>query len=283
MLKTLARAGFLSSSSAMAAVEHKQHKHLDFYREVLRTLAAEGHISREDSVLAVCAGDSDAYALAKEGFKRVTISNLDGKYHSMFEGGLEDFETLPLDLESPELPEEAYDVVVVHSGLHHLACPPAGITQMYRMARKAILAFEPNLSWYTTLGARLGFGQVYEVGAVQAHGYQSGGHRNGPIPNYVYRFCPAEVRRVIRAFNPVGEHAYRFFYKTRPPRFVGLPAAIRPIAQAISPLFKLMGALCPALANNIAFYVEKPKIPADLFPWLKEEEGKVVPNPDGFP
>jgi hypothetical protein len=47
---------------------------------------------------------------------------------------------------------------------------------------------------------------------------------------------------------------------------------------AVLPLLKALSLLVPALCNNFAFLVLKPRVPADLFPWLAVNDGRVTLN-----
>jgi uncharacterized membrane protein len=54
------------------------------------------------------------------------------------------------------------------------------------------------------------------------------------------------------------------------PYLAGVLAAL-PVLKALSPIV-------PALCNNFAFLVLKPRIPEDLFPWLTAANGKLALN-----
>ena len=49
---------------------------------------------------------------------------------------------------------------------HHCHSPHRGLLEMYRVARRGVLAFEPRDTRLVRLGVRLGFGQEYEIAAV---------------------------------------------------------------------------------------------------------------------
>ncbi len=251
-----------------------------FFQRVLGCLVSEGAVHPEDSVLVVCGGDTDHANLREAGFTNVTISNLDermqadgGNRYAPYGWRYEHAEALGMESCS-------YDVVMVHSGLHHLRCPLKGVTEMYRVARKGILGFEPNLNAFTRLGARLGFGQRYETAAVYFNDCRWGGVENSEIPNHVFRFRRDDIHRTVQTFNPVAEHECRIWYATRFPSClssVGNPF-IRIPAKMGAPLFEMAGRICPFLANNMAFWVRKPRIPEELFPWLRETDGGIHVN-----
>lgn len=253
-----------------------------FFQTVLADLLDKGCISKDDSMLVICGGTTDFDNLMAAGFTNVTISNLDERM--LADGGAC---YLPYawrfeNAEKIDVENGSYDLVLVHSGLHHLRCPLHGITEMYRIARKGVIGFEPNMNLFTKLGAHLGFGQIWEHAAVYFNDLKWGGVENTEIPNFVYRFRADDIRQTANTFNPIADHRCRFWYSTRfPDRLLSVSnPLIRIPAKLGAPLFELAGSLLPSLANNIAFWIEKPKLPEDLLPWLRLEDGKVTLDKD---
>lgn len=251
-----------------------------FYRDVLRELLAEGKLSLDDAILVACGGEADRDCLKSLGFKSVTISNLDERLRSSGGEMFAPFRWEFQDLESLSYPDNHFDVAIVHSGLHHLRSPHRGLLEMYRVARRGILGFEPHDSGFTRLGARLGFGQVYEDAAVYANEGRYGGVANTSAPNYVYRFGAREIRSVVQTFNPVAEHECRFWYSTQiPGRLKSLRHGFRYwTIKLASGVLVPLGRCFPYFANHIAFHIRKPDLPAELFPWLRMEDGVVAAN-----
>lgn len=188
----------------------------DFYIDTLRELLARGALRRDMKVLVVCAGEYDRQVLRECGFTDVTLSNLDAKIRgesvAPFAWSFQDAERLEFD-------DGEFDMVLVHSGLHHAQSPHRALLEMYRVARTGIVCFEPIDNPVTRLGVRLGLGQEYEVAAVAGTGYRFGGQRNTPIPNYVYRWTRREVEKTVLAFAPVAKHRFFYFYALRVPWF----------------------------------------------------------------
>ncbi|MFN0128171.1 MAG: class I SAM-dependent methyltransferase [Verrucomicrobiales bacterium] len=249
-----------------------------FYSNVLKRLLDRRVLSLDDRILVVCGGPFDKEVLQSMGFRDVTITNLDER--QKVDGGAEfapyrwDFQ----DLESLSYADESYDVVLVHSGLHHLSCPQRGLNEMYRVARRAVIGFEPHRNLYTTLGVKLGAGQAYEDAAVYYNDCRWGGVANTEIPNYVVRFNRGDIERTVQIYNPIAHHKIDFFYATRIPcRLQGL-ARQRLVGRAVSALTGVLAALgrLPFLANNLAFCIHKPRLPDDLFPWLMLKDGRVT-------
>ncbi len=249
----------------------------DFYRAVLDDLTAAGDLRRQDEVLVVCGGMTDHRVLRNAGFENVTISNLDERLLATGSQPFEPYSWRHLKLQHLDLPDESYDFVVVHSGLHHLRCPPLGITEMFRVARKGIIGFEPNKNHYTRLGVRLGFGQQYEAAAVLDNECRWGGVENSEIPNYVYRFDKEDIERTIQAYAPVCRYRYRYWYATRVPGrlFRINNPLIRLLSTATAGFLEWAGRRCAWMANNMAFAVLKPDRKDALFPWLTRENGRI--------
>jgi len=247
-----------------------------FYRGVLSELLDKGGLGLDDKILVVCGGEADRDCLTSLGFKNVTISNLDERLRASGGEAFAPYHWEFQDLEKLSYPDEHFDFVIVHSGLHHLRSPHRGLLEMYRVARRGILGFEPHDSGFTRMGARLGFGQVYEDAAVFANEGRFGGVANTSVPNYVYRFDAKEIASVVQTFNPVAEHERRFWYSTQiPDRLKSLRNGLRYwLVRLASGALVLLGRCFPFFANHIAFHIRKPDLPGELFPWLRmDEEG----------
>src|SRR5215469_3212513 len=143
------------------------------------------------SVLAIGAGELDVSLLRSLGFSRVTTSNIEGSDT-----------TFSLDAENIELPDNSYAVVIAHAVLHHCRSPHKAVTEMARIARKHILFIEPNESLLMRLLMKMGFSFPYELAAVWDNGYVAGGMRNGPIPNFIYRWNKNELRKTLASGMP---------------------------------------------------------------------------------
>ena len=60
------------------------------------------------------------------------------------------------DAERLEFDDGEFNMVLVHSGLHHAQSPHRALLEMYRVARTGIVCFEPIDNPVTRLGVRLG-------------------------------------------------------------------------------------------------------------------------------
>jgi hypothetical protein len=122
-----------------------------------------------------------------------------------------------LDAENIALPDESYPTVFAHAVLHHCRSPQKALGEMVRVSRKHVFFVEPNDSWALRLLVRLGYSFPYELAAVADNGHVCGGLRNGPIPNYIYRWTERDVKKAISAYHPerqfaVRTHSYWDFY-----------------------------------------------------------------------
>jgi ubiquinone/menaquinone biosynthesis C-methylase UbiE len=98
-----------------------------------------------DRVLVVCGGvGGEGTFLRKQGFRNVTVSEFDpallrimGQRDRSLRGAACDAQHLPFAGGS-------FDLVLVQDGIHHLKNPALGITEMLRVARRAVVVIEPH-------------------------------------------------------------------------------------------------------------------------------------------
>lgn len=133
--------------------------------------------------LLVCGGTGDlGRVLIDMGVKKVTVSDVSETALKIAKELEPRLETKVLDTEILDLPDGSYDLVMVQDGLHHLARPPLGLTEMLRVARRAVVVLEP----VTGLVAGL-FGKDYE---------RLGGH----VANYVFRWNRLMFSQVVKSY-----------------------------------------------------------------------------------
>jgi len=239
----------------------------DFYTDTVRKLISRGELTLGDSVLVTCGGTVDRDALLSLGFKNATITNVDRQFPpDVFAPYSWDFQ----NAESLTYADSSFDLVVSHSGLHHCRSPHRALLEMYRVARKAVLVFEPRDSFLLRLGVKLGLGQDYELAAVICNEARCGGVTNSVIPNYVYRWTKREVEKTIRSYAPEAKHRFGYFYALRIPKgALSLKRKFYLQIANILGLFAGLAGMFPCMANNIAFLIVKPQLPRDLQPWLR--------------
>lgn len=243
-----------------------------FYVEVLKAAMHDGALKQDDRILVVCGSVRDETSLREAGLRNFEMSNIGGD--------------VEVDVESLPYPDAAYDAVIVHSGLHHCASPHRGLLEMYRVAKRCVILFEPADNLVTRLGQKLGIGQVYEFAAVQGNRLECGGWRNSSVPNWVYRFTASEIRQTINCAAPFGPHRFRFHYRTRVPwrqlraRRNKLPLLLATLAAPVLRLLDAIGG--PVASNNLAAVILKPDLPREKFPWLEKPGAEWVANKDWF-
>jgi ubiquinone/menaquinone biosynthesis C-methylase UbiE len=247
-----------------------------FYRRTLDALLADGTITRELSVLVVAGGSADRDAFLGAGFENVTISNVDesGDVYAPYAWSRQDAEQL-------DLPDRSYDFVVVSAGLHHCASPHRALLEMYRVARRGVLAIESRDSLLMRIAVRAGAAGEYELEAVVAHDFAAGGVRNTAVPNYVYRWTEREIEKTIAANAPYAKHGFRYFREFELPESLLEMRRNRLAATAVratKPVVAAITRVFPSQGNLFAFAVLKPQLPADLHPWLRQAGDELVPD-----
>jgi SAM-dependent methyltransferase len=250
----------------------------DFYGEVIGHLLRTGVLNTRMRILVICGGKIDRAILRERGFSHVVISNVDPRPR---EEEFAPFDWCYQNAERLTFPDESFDFCVVHSGLHHCYSPHRALLEMYRVARRGLLLFEPYDNLLTRLGVRLNIGQEYEHASVFYNGGGYGGVGNGPIPNYIYRWTEQEIVKTINCGAPYARHDIRFFHRMRIPwtqlrgrRDKKLYYAVR-VAE---PALKLLEACFPKQSNNFAALVRKPQLPLALHPWLRQDGDTVRLN-----
>ena len=246
----------------------------DFYDEVVGELLRTGVAHTGMRVLVVCGGVTDSRALRRCGFTDVTISGV-GTAPSGLDPG---FTWSRQDAERLTFDDGSFDLCIVHSGLHHCHSPHRALLEMYRVARHAVLLFEPYDNLLTRIGVRLGVGQEYEHASVHCNHGHHGGVGNTEVPNFVYRFTEQEIVKAVHCFAPYARHDIRFFHRMRIPwtqlrrrRNRAFYYAVR----AARPALKAVETLLPRQSNNFAALIRKPRLPSELHPWLRQDEAGI--------
>ena len=228
---------------------------LGFYERVLGSLLEQGLLARDARVLVVAGGEVDREAFAALGFTDVTVTNLS-------EAGDE-----RQDAEALTYPDDSFDVAVISAALHHCASPHRALLELYRVARRGLVAFEARDSALMRVALRLHVVDEYELTAVADNGFASGGVRNTAVPNYVYRWTEREVEKTIASAAPQRRHRFVWF------RELELPVSVLELSGkarwrlAARPL-KLVTKVLPKQANLFAFAVFR----EGLQPWMRDEE-----------
>ncbi|HTI11336.1 MAG TPA: class I SAM-dependent methyltransferase [Puia sp.] len=144
-------------------------------------------------VLTVCGGvGGEGMFFLRAGFKDVTVSDFSANSLIIAKQFDKDLKTMQLDAEALDLPDNAYDLVVVQDGLHHLPRPSLGFTEMLRVASKAIIVVEP---YNSVVGKMIGTEWEEHEDAI----------------NYVYRWDRKMVEQTVKSFLLKRHGAIRVF------------------------------------------------------------------------
>lgn len=234
---------------------------------LLKQLLKDGSVTAEQTVLVVCGGTFERELFLGLGFVNVTISNLDTQYRA----SLSPFEWSRQDAENLDYPDNSFDIVFVHAGLHHCHSPHGGLLEMYRVARLTIIVIESRDSMAMRIAKRFGFTEEYEIEAVSSQNFVSGGVGNGPIPNFIYRWTEHEILKTVKSFEPRYVPRARFFYGLYLPyqRFRSTQRSVtRFFLVVFGPIVELLAKVVPKQGNQFAFALSKG---GQLQPWLRQD------------
>ena len=221
----------------------------------------------------MCASTDDWELLASLGFTDVVVSNLDEAFAPLVPDGAWSYQ----DAQSLSFDDRSFDWVFVSEGLHHCRSPHRALGEMYRVCREGIVAIEARDSLLMRLAVWLGMADAYELAAVAAHGYRTGGLDNTSVPNHVYRWTEAEVVKTLRSYDPTGEPQVEFRYGLRLPTAEATGRRRRLASQLAKPALAALCAVFKRQRNQLAIIARRP---AELYPWLHRVEGEVEFNPD---
>jgi SAM-dependent methyltransferase len=167
------------------------------YEGLLRELLATGAMHPDDTVLVQFAGAFDREVVQRLGLAKATFVNLAPDSPS---ARLD--EATQGDAHRMDLPDASFDHVIGHAGLHHCSRPHQALHEMYRIARRTVVAVENQDSPLMRLAQHAGLAGVYEHAAVADGGGTTGGVDGTGIPNHVYRWTRREVLKTVRTFDP---------------------------------------------------------------------------------
>lgn len=213
-----ARTNSASMSSTRRAAEPRPREQL------LRVLVAELDACRipvDQSVLIVGGSAADEQLLRQVGFTDILNSNLPTDMDRLNgEEAAPETKHLALDAEQMDLPSDSYDLVFASEVLHHCSSPHQALCEMLRVSRRYVVFMEPNDSAAMNALVKMNFSFPYELPAVIAHDYQSGGLRDSNIPNFIYRWNRHEVVKTVSSCIPermfyVRAHPYWDFSVTK--------------------------------------------------------------------
>jgi SAM-dependent methyltransferase len=242
-----------------------------FYRQTLEKLLKAGDIARSDKVVVFCGGPYDAEVLKGLEFTDVTITNVDART----DGNVGGLKWERQNAENPTYANDEFDVAIVHAGLHHCHSPHRALLEMYRVARKAVIAFEARDSFSMKIARRAGFTPDFELVAVSDEGYETGGVANGPIPNFIYRWTELEIEKTIRSFDPIHVDTIKYFYGLLLPtlRFSHTNMPVRRLVMKIlAPVVEIFARLFPKQGNQFGWAIMKT---GQMQDWLEIRNGEI--------
>jgi hypothetical protein len=150
---------------------------------------------------------------------------------------------------------------------------------MYRTAKIGVLSIESRDNTIMKFLEKTGLAQTYEHAAVYYNDCNHGGVNNTEIPNYIYRWTEREIEKCIKAFAPYCNHKFIYKYGTAFPSTPELEKKGKLklyLLKFAHPFYQTFAKIFPKQQNLFAFYIKKPKIPDNLFPWLTFDENKKV-------
>jgi SAM-dependent methyltransferase len=242
-----------------------------FVESVLTDLLAKGLVTKTDRIITVCSGLPEREIFASLGFANVTITNLDPRCNA---GDYKPYQWSSQNALNLTFSDQEFDLAFVSDGLHHCSSPHRALLEMYRVSKKGIVVIESRDSLLMRCSVSLGMSAEYEVGSVEYHDGRYGGVDNTEVPNYIYRWTEREFEKTIQSCNPTGRH--RFIFGFRLPvigsRFKIVKACIDAIVATLSFVIPLVA---KRQGNSFAMIALKPRVPADLLPWLHYKDGRV--------
>jgi SAM-dependent methyltransferase len=227
---------------------------------------------RSQPVLVIGGGQEDLDILSACGFERIVLSNIDSS-------------ELDLDAENISLPDNSYPVVFAHAVLHHCRSPHKAVGEMVRVSQKHVFFVEPNDSWSLRLLVRMGFSFPYELAAVADNGYSRAGMRNGPVPNFIYRWTGHEVEKCVSAYQPerrtrIRAYPYWDFYVNEEELLLRKESRVAALAERMGPrnLIRVLrlgqaalNLVPPLRSQGNKFFCAISK--GELQPWIEESKG----------
>lgn len=145
------------------------------------------------------------------------------------------------DAEHLPFPDRSFDVVAVHDGLHHLPNPLLAVSEMARVARRAIIVIEPARSWLTRQAVAANFALDFEDAG-----------------NFVYRFREDEIYRLATeaGYAQRRHKQYLLYYRHEPFRWARWIERT-PLFYLAPLIFCAISIVTPRLGNKLCVVCER--------------------------
>lgn len=126
--------------------------------------------------------------------------------------------------------------------------------------------------------SKLGLTEQYEV----AGNFQGHGVNGTDIPNYIFRWTEREVEKTLKSFAPQFNHTVHYRYHSNYPDGHGFKLPGKIAIKILRAFYLIFTTLFPKQQNLMAFFIEKPRAPDDLKPWLSVDPttNEVIVNRD---
>lgn len=190
----------------------RKGKNRDRIEHVLGGCVSLMDLDLQGQILVVGGSADDGRMLRRIGFTSITLSNLlDPRPPEQADLDDAEMRTTRVDAEAIGLADNSYDLVFAHEVLHHCRSPHRALLEMLRVSRSHVVLLEPNNSFVMQLLLRSRFSFPYELPAVIASGYRTGGVRDSSIPNYIYRWNAVDLYQTVASY--LAEYEFDLYTK----------------------------------------------------------------------
>lgn len=250
----------------------------EFVLDSLLHLKRKGIINPDtDTILAICADPRDGQLFQAAGLPNVVLSNLTRLEDRQASDDI-GYPWLCIDAQDIEQSDDSFDFVFVSAGLHHCRWPHRALAEMYRVARKGIIAFEARDSTLLFLARKMRLVKDYEINKTLRATLEFGGLNGGEIPNYIYRWTEREFEKTIHSLDPTLKQKFLYFYGYKLNAF----RLSAPLRAVIYPAMWIVSRIFPRQGNSFGMVA---LVPSDrksaTWPWLRrKDDGSVSLDKD---
>jgi SAM-dependent methyltransferase len=267
-------------------------KNRELLLDIMKNWVRESGVGLSGSVLILGGSADDEETLRCIGFENITLSGFDNSDADRQSEKTEGSE-LALDAENIALEDNKFDFIFIHEALHHCRSPHRALCEILRVSKQHVVFMEPNDSLFVTGLIKFGLSFPFEVPAVIANGFVSGGVRDSQIPNFIYRWNAHEVEKLVSSFMPEWSFkvfAYPYWCFNVDERELALRTQTK-----IGKITKLLGVnnflqflkVAQLILNSVSIFREQGnkffchiEVSDRLQPWLCSSNGRIEFNRD---